>query len=60
MTSVEGNLQLAACWRFITHASASATPHLLPPRAKVRGDKKPYLQVDRIEGLAALAQVAAL
>ena len=29
-------------------------------RARVAGDRKPYVQVDRIDGLAALAQIAAL
>jgi len=32
----------------------------LVSRTRVAGDRKPYVQVDRIEGLAALAQIAAL
>jgi bifunctional non-homologous end joining protein LigD len=43
---------------FQRHASPGLSKFLTA--VKIMGDPKPYLEVDRIEGLAALAQVAAL
>ncbi len=45
--------------RFFQRHAMTGTSDLLS-MVKVAGIEKPYLQVDRIEGLAALAQVAAL